>query len=167
MPEQRSETPPPRRLNKVSTIIYSALLLVAVLHLLSSLPFFYQLNLSYQQANAVYRLNTISDDLYKAVNNIGFERGRVNVVLLDAGPVAQTEANRQFIATRRSDGERALSQALAGLSAEAFTKAERQTTVLRQQRQTIDQLRSQADAAMLLPKDQRPPQLAARWFSTP
>ena len=165
MPEQQTEAPSTRRPRKVSTIVYTALLMVALLHLLSSLPFFYQLALSYRNANAVYRLNAISDELYKAVNNIGFERGRVNVVLQDAGPVAQTQGNRQFIATRRSDGEQALNQALAGLTTEGFTKAERQIAVIRQQRPTIDQLRRQVDAAMLLPKDQRPPQLATRWFS--
>ena len=94
MPAQHSEMPPTRRPHQVTSIVYGALLLVALLHLLSSLPFFYQLIASYQQASTVYRLNAISDELYKAVNNLGVERGRTNVVLQDAGPVTQTEVNR-------------------------------------------------------------------------
>jgi len=165
MPAQHSKTSAISGPHKVTTIVYSALLLVALLHLLSSLPFFYQLSLSYRQASTVYRLNALSDELYAAVNHLGFERGRVNVVLQDAGPVAQTEANRQFIAARRSDAEQALERAAAGLSVEGFTKADRQIIAIRQQRDIIQQLRSQVDAAVLLPKGQRPPQLATHWFS--
>lgn len=165
MPAEHSETPPPRHPHQVTSIVYGALLLVALLHLLSSLPFFYQLSLSYRQASTVFRLNALSDELYTAVNHLGFERGRVNVVLQDAGPVAQMEANRQFIAARRSDAEQALERAAAGLSVEGFTKADRQIIAIRQQRDIIQQLRSQVDAAVLLPKEQRPPQLATHWFS--
>ncbi|MDY0383764.1 ATP-binding protein [Trichlorobacter sp.] len=164
MPAQHSEMPPTRRPHQVTSIVYGALLLVALLHLLSSLPFFYQLIASYQQASTVYRLNAISDELYKAVNNLGFERGRTNVVLQDAGPVTQTEVNRQFIADRRRDGEQALKQAIDGLTAEGFNKAAGQVAAVQQHQFAIKQLRSQTDAAMLLPKAERSPQLASHWF---
>jgi len=85
---------PPKRSGRktgVTTIIYAALMLIVVFHLLSSLPSLYHVYRTYQQADMVYRLNEVSDELYVAVNNLGFERGRVNVVLLDAGPVADME----------------------------------------------------------------------------
>jgi len=37
------------------------------------------------------------------VNNLGFEWGRVNVALNDAGPVTEMEMNRQFISALTAD----------------------------------------------------------------
>jgi len=100
MQENQSSIPPTRHGLRVTTIVYSALFLVALLTLISSLPGLYHSYRSYQQANSVYLLNDISDDLYTTVNNLGFERGRVNVVLNDAGPVEKMAPNREFIAAR-------------------------------------------------------------------
>jgi len=55
----------------VTTIIYAALTLIVVFHLLSSLPSLCHAYRTYQQADMVYRLNEVSDDLYAAVNNLG------------------------------------------------------------------------------------------------
>ena len=81
-----------------------------MLHLLSSLPGLYRSYRSFQQANHIFFFNDVSDDLFTAVGNYGFERGRVNVVLNDAGPVQKMESNRIFILDRRKEGDLALSR---------------------------------------------------------
>ena len=125
-PEQRN------RISRVSTIMYAALTAVALLHLLSSIPSLYNSYQAYQQASTVYRLNSINDDLYAAVDNLGFERGRVNVVLNDAGPLDLMAKNRKFISERRAEADAALSQALMKLKKSDFTKANQQIAEIRQ-----------------------------------
>ncbi|MDD2502196.1 MAG: HAMP domain-containing protein, partial [Geobacter sp.] len=158
-PEQRS------RISRVSTIIYAALTAVALLHLLSSVPSLYSSYKAYQQANTVYRLNSINDDLYDAVDNLGFERGRVNVVLNDAGPLELMAKNRKFISERCAEANAALSQALLKLETSGFTKAQQQIAEIRQLKSTIDGLRAKTSAAMLLPKDARDKELTQQWFA--
>jgi len=153
------------RISRVSTIIYAALTAVALLHLLSSAPSFYNSYKAYQQANTVYRLNSINDDLYGAVDNLGFERGRVNVVLNDAGPLELMAKNRKFISERRAEANAALSQALMKLEKSGFNKANQQIADIRQLRTTIDDLRAKTSAAMLLPKDARDKELTQQWFA--
>ena len=158
-PEQRN------RISRVSTIMYAALTAVALLHLLSSIPSLYNSYQAYQQASTVYRLNSINDDLYAAVDNLGFERGRVNVVLNDAGPLDLMAKNRKFISERRAEADAALSQALMKLKKSDFTKANQQIAEIRQVKTTIDDLRTKTSAAMLLPKDARDKELTQQWFA--
>ncbi|MDD2501724.1 MAG: histidine kinase dimerization/phospho-acceptor domain-containing protein, partial [Geobacter sp.] len=162
-----SDAPPVQRsrISRVSTIIYAALTAVALLHLLSSVPSLYSSYKAYQQANTVYRLNSINDDLYDAVDNLGFERGRVNVVLNDAGPLELMAKNRKFISERRAEANAALSQALIKLETSGFTKAQQQIAEIRQLKSTIDDLRAKTSAAMLLPKDARDNVLTQQWFA--
>jgi len=153
------------RISRVSTIMYAALTAVALLHLLSSIPSLYNSYQAYQQANTVYRLNNINDYLYAAVDNLGFERGRVNVVLNDAGPLELMAKNRKFISERRAEADAALSQALMKLKKSDFTKANQQISEIRQVKTTIDDLRTKTSAAMLLPKDARDKELTQQWFA--
>ena len=159
---------PPKRSGRktgVTTIIYAALMLIVVFHLLSSLPSLYHVYRTYQQADMVYRLNEVSDELYVAVNNLGFERGRVNVVLLDAGPVADMEKNRNFIAARRADADAALLRAFGKLGAIGLAAVSPQIAEIQQCRSSIDALRKQAQADMLLPKGARKQALTQQWFA--
>ena len=71
----------------VKSIVILGMVAIILLHLLTSLPGLYRSYRSFQQANHIFFLNDISDDLFTAVGNYGFERGRVNVVLNDAGPI--------------------------------------------------------------------------------
>ncbi|QOX79637.1 response regulator [Trichlorobacter lovleyi] len=157
--------PAGRRLH-LSSIVYTALCMVALLSLLSSLPSLYHSYRSYEQANNVYLLNNISDDLYAVVNNLGFERGRVNVVLNDAGPVKGMEANRRFIAARSSDADAALARALTRLEEIEFkVRVNHQTAEILRLKTLIDSLRTQVAVAMRVPKNDRNPQLALQWFT--
>ncbi|ACD96395.1 ATP-binding protein [Trichlorobacter lovleyi] len=166
MSKNQNGTRPLGRRLRLTTIVYTALAVVAFLSLLSSLPALYHSYKAYEQANNVYLLNNISDDLYAVVNNLGFERGRVNVVLNDAGPVKGMEANRQFIAARRSDADAALSRALARLEEiELKVRVNHQTAEILRLKTSIDALRKQVALAMLVPKSGRNPQLALQWFT--
>ncbi len=146
-------------------ILYSALCGIAILHLLSSLPPLYQSYTLYQQANRVHLLNDVGDDLYAAVDNLGFERGRVNVVLTDAGPVDKMENNRKFITQRRADADTALLRAFTGLNVMAFEKVAPQISEILQIKVTVDALRAQTAAAMAVPKSAREEQLPKQWFA--
>ena len=150
----------------VAFVLFSSLALVAFLHLLSSLPSLYNSYQAYQQAKHVYRLNDINDDLYVAVNNLGFERGRVNVVLNDAGPIDGMEKNRRFIAERSADAEKALSNAIAKLEASGFEKVKKQVAEIVRFKSSIDTLRKQTAAAMLVSKTDRDEKLAPQWFAS-
>ncbi len=149
----------------VSVILYSALCGIAILHLLSSLPPLYQSYTLYQQANRVHLLNDVGDNLYAAVDNLGFERGRVSVVLTDAGPVEKMENNRKFIAKRRADADTALLRAFTGLNVMAFEKVAPQISEILQIKVTVDALRTQTAAAMVVPKSDRGEQLPKQWFA--
>ncbi len=149
----------------VTTIICTALTLIIVFHLLSTLPSLYDSYRSYQHANRMYLLNEVSDDLYAAVNNLGFERGRVNVVLLDAGPVAGMKKNRDFIAARRADADAALSRAFGKLDGIELAMVSPQIAEIQHRRSSIDALRKQTQAEMLLPKGERQSALAQQWFA--
>ena len=153
------------RISRVSTIMYAALTTVALLHLLSSIPSLYNSYKAYQQANTVYHLNSINDDLYAAVDNLGFERGRVNVVLNNAGPLELMAQNRKFISERRAEADAALSQAFLRLEQSGFSKANQQIAEIRQLKTAIDPLRTKTSAAMLLPKATRDTELPQQWFA--
>jgi len=152
-------------MTRIRTILTAALILVAILHTLSAIPALLKGYDDYRQARDVEHLNGITDDLYTAVHNFGFERGRVNVVLNDAGPVEGMEENRRFIATRRHDGQAALTRALSRLDAIDREKGEEVVGELKRLTETVDGLRKRADAEMILPKGERDPRLPAEWFA--
>ena len=150
----------------VKTIISLTLFAILLLHLLSSIPNLLSAIKDYQQAERVYFLNDVSDDLYTAVGNYGFERGRVNVVLNDVRPLEKMEEYRQFILDRRAEGDTALSNALAKL------KEVRQTEIIRNAIEKINQfapevarLRKETASELELPKANRKQALAETWFS--
>lgn len=151
---------------QIKTIIFIALLAIIVLHLFSSLPGLYRTVVSLQNARRVSFLNEVSDHLFTAVGNYGFERGRVNVVLNDAGPVAGMEKNRRFIAERRDEGDAALSMAfdqLYGFELQGLKKKIRQVKALNDQ---VRKLRMKTDRDLIVSKDEREKGLAGIWFKT-
>ncbi len=156
----------PKKIFHVKTIISFALFAILFLHLVSFIPNLRSSIKDYQQAKRVFFLNDVSDDLYTAVGNYGFERGRVNVVLNDAGPVEGMEENRQFILDRRAEGDKALANALAKLS------EVQQTDIIRNAIDQINQfvpevvkLRKETDPGLELPKAERRQALPETWFS--
>jgi len=118
----------------------------------------------YRRALKIHSINMIADSLFNAVQHYGFERGRVNVVLRDAGPVAQMENNRAFIRQQRDLGETALDNAL-GLIREAALvtpEADRISAL----RDAVRLLRAAADRECAIPLQERTTELVPRWFET-
>jgi HAMP domain-containing protein len=149
----------------VKHVIFLSLFAIVFLQLISSLPGLYRSIVTYQQAQSVYFLNDVSDDLFTAVGNYGFERGRVNVVLNDAGPVEKMEGNRQFILACRNDGNKALNRALESLKTLDSINIKTNISEISDYGQRIDGLRKQSDKYLVLPKDQREKGLSEFWFS--
>lgn len=155
----------PKRFFFVKTVVSITLFAILFLHLVSFIPTLYSSIKGYQQAKHVFLLNDVSDDLYTAVGNFGFERGRVNVVLNDAGSVAKMEENRQFILKRRTEGDTALISALAKLSAIHQTDTEGAIAKINRLAPEIEKLRQETAKELLIPKDQRTQGLAEAWFA--
>ena len=156
----------PKQFFHVKTVISFTLFAILFLHLVSFIPNLRSAINDYQQAKRVFFLNDVSDDLYTAVGNYGFERGRVNVVLNDVGPVEEMQANRQFILDRRVEGDKALSTALAKLA------DVQQTDIIKNAIEKIDQfapevakLRQETASDLEVPKANRKQALAEDWFS--
>ena len=155
----------PRKSVNVKTIIYLTLFAVAFLHLVSSLPALHRSYRSYNQAKRVHYLNDVSDDLYAAVGNFGFERGRVNVVLSDAGPVEGMQSNRQFIMARRHDGNQALKRALSKLKSFNLSKVNDKISEINQLEEGVETTRGKVDQNIIIPKTEREEGLAEPWFA--
>lgn len=155
----------PKKFFLVKTIVFFILFAILFLHLVSLIPTLHRLIKDYQQARNVFFLNGVSDDLYAAVGNYGFERGRVNVVLNDAGPVENMEENRKFILNRRREGDSALKSALAKLSEVHQADIQNAVVKINQLAGTIEKLRRETTKELLAPKTQRTPGLAESWFA--
>lgn len=155
----------PKRFFLVKTIICFILFAIIFLHLASVIPKLHSLIKDYQQAERVFFLNDVSDDFYTAVGNYGFERGRVNIVLKDVGPVEQMEENRQFILARRIEGDKALHSALAKLAKVQRSDIQNDLNRIRQLSRRIEQLRKETAYDLIVPKAERKQDLAETWFA--
>ena len=151
---------------QIKTILFISLLAIIILYLFSSFPGLYRSFKNLQSARRVSFLNDVSDYLFTAVGNYGFERGRVNVVLNDAGPVEKMEANRKFIIERRNEGDTALSNAFRSLSEvdlPGLEKKIRQAKIIQDQ---IIELRQRTNKDLVVPQTERKIGLAVIWFDT-
>lgn len=148
----------------VKYIIITVLFLIIFLHLVSFVPTFHRSLTDYNQAKRVIYLNDVSDDLYTAVGNFGFERGRVNVVLNDSGPVEKMEKHRAFILSRRADGDVALKSAINKLASFDQDTIKHDIEKIIRLTSIIEGLRKETAKDLLAPKAQRKPNLAESWF---
>lgn len=155
----------PKTFFQVKTILSLALCAVFLLHLASLIPTLYNSITDYRRAKRVAFLNGVSDDLYTAVGNYGFERGRVNVVLNDAGLVEKMETNRTFILARRADGDKALANALEKMSDAKQTDIKNAILKIKQLTPEIEFLRKETASDLIIPKGQRKRGLAETWFA--
>jgi HAMP domain-containing protein len=105
-------------------------------------------------------------ELFQAVRNFGYERGRTNVVLNHGGPLAEMASNREFVRQRRREGEQALTKALDALAGSRLAGLEKALADLRSVRKKVSALREKAEAEMAQPKAGRDPRLRAVWFAT-
>ncbi|XCN73468.1 MAG: HAMP domain-containing protein [Candidatus Electrothrix aestuarii] len=155
----------PKHFFFVKTIIFFILFAIISLHLATVIPTLNSLIKEYQQAKRVFFLNDVSDDLYTAVGNYGFERGRVNVVLKDAGPVERMDMNRQFILDRRAEGDKALQSALSKLADVQRADIKNALTTITQLTSKIEELREETAKDLVISKDKRKQDLAETWFA--
>ena len=149
----------------VKYTLITILFLIIFLHLVSFIPTFHRSITDYRQAERVILLNDVGDELYTAVGNYGFERGRGNVVLNDAGPVEKMEENRRFILSRRADGDEALKKALVKLAGFDQENIQNDIAKIKQLTGSIEDLRKETAKDLLTHKAQRKPGLAESWFA--
>ena len=149
----------------VRTVIFLSLFAVTFLHLLSSIPALFRSFNSYKQSREVQHLNNVSDNLFTAVGNYGFERGRVNIVLNNAGPVEKMESNIKFISARRVDGDKALNRALVKLAAQKTAETPPFIDAINKLIREVRVLREEADRNLVIPKEKRKQEFAEIWFA--
>ncbi|EIM65378.1 HAMP domain-containing protein [Desulfobacter postgatei] len=150
---------------QIKTIIFTSLVAIIVLYLFSSFPGLYRSLEGLQSAKRVSFLNDVSDYLFIAVGNYGFERGRVNVVLNDSGPVEKMEANRKFIIKRRNEGDGSLSKALKSLSEIDLPGSEKKIRQVKKIQDQINELRQKTNKDLVVPQSLRKQGLATIWFA--
>lgn len=150
---------------QIKTILSASLVAIIVLYLFSSFPGLYRSLDGLQSAKRVSFLNDVSDYLFIAVGNYGFERGRVNVVLNDTGPVEKMEANRTFIIKRRNEGDGSLSKALKSLSEIDLPGLEKKVRQVKTIQDQINKLRQRTNKDLVVPQSSRKQGLAAIWFA--
>jgi PAS domain S-box-containing protein len=150
----------------VKTIILFTLLSVISLHFISLIPSLYRSFNDYKQAERAHYLNNIGDNLYAAVENYGFERGRVNVILNDSGPVEKMEENRKFIIAKRKDGDKSLMDAIEKLQILKIKDLNITIDKINSLTNEIAENRKKTARDIVIPKAKREDGLADIWFSS-
>ncbi len=108
---------------------------------------------------------TLSDDLTAAAGNWAVERGVTNSGLKSVAPAG--EALLEKIAARRTTADAAFARAMEQLEAwRDFEGKENFIEGLKADFAAFQALRAQADAALILPLEQRDPQLLKDWLPT-
>lgn len=108
------------------------------------------------EAGRIVQMAEAGRELFRAAAALRLERGETLTAL--AGPAPDPEGTR--IRPRRTEAEAAATSAIAALRASGLTAdAER----LERGRHSVQELRQTVDAALRLPRDQRPQDLARRW----
>ncbi len=137
-------------------------LLGAVLGLLALLTLGFATELSlrawarHNEAGRIVQMAEAGRDLFRAAAAMRLERGETLTAL--AGPAPDPEGTR--IRPRRAEAEAAAAIAIAALRDSGLgQEAER----LERSRATVESLRQGVDAALRLPRDQRPQDLSRRW----
>lgn len=153
-----------RNLNIKNTFV-TILIMVIVLHIMNSFLIMSRSINDYKESQFIYLMNDISDGLFTAVANYGFERGRVNVVLNDAGNPDGMEENRLFITGKRSDGDTALISALSKLASIEMADVTATSNIVSEVRKDVIVLRDAASRDLIIPLERRDPELPEIWFS--
>jgi len=112
---------------------------------------------AYRGARLSVQTNVIVDRLLQAAQHLAFERGRANV--LANAPTPAKDNERAFLLIHRKAADQALNQAAQLLGDENAPER----ILLRDRYQKTLALRFDMDAALSLPREQRPPDLADRW----
>ena len=153
------------RFTGIRSTLLLALGVIALLQTASGVHLILDAWKSYELAVQAEKLNRVSDTLFKAVANFGFERGRVNVVLNDAGPPSGMEKNRQFIASRRQEGNEALATGFTLWENLGSPRGEAELQAVKDAFKKIDEFRRRVDPELLVEKSKRTHGLATEWFA--
>ena len=116
-----------------------------------------------QEADRVLAITDVTRSLFAAMQSVRLERAAVNNAL--AMSVSENAPNRGDQSSRHEQSMAALDSALGKLSRLAPTGDQYGQIEISQRRDTFEAVRQAADAAMLLPKERRPADLAARWVA--
>ena len=163
--ERPTEAGAVRRSIKIRSILLLSLGIMACLQAVTGAESTFDAWKAYTLAAQAERLNKVADHLFTAVANFGFERGRVNVVLSDAGPVSAMDNNRKFIAARRQEGNSALAKGLRELAAIGSGRESAEVESVASALAKVDELRRRAEVEMVVEKPKRTSGLAREWFA--
>ena len=152
-----------KRLMSISFLLLATTGLMAVILVVSFAVSAHHAFERRQSAQQVVATVGISRDLFTALQNVRVERGTVNTALATATP-ADAEALHDIEAVRGKSGK-ALDSALARLNGDTDDGAAHGVWEINQARDRFIQVRREVDAALPLPRDQRPPGLGAAWVA--
>ncbi len=153
------------RNNSIKSIFVSILVIILLLQGVNSFVILNRSIKDFRLSQNIFLMNEVSDDLFKAVANLGFERGRVNVVLNDTGDPEGMEGNRTFILARRLEGEAALERAIEKLSPGSLSDQVSHIEEIYAVKEKISTLRSRAEENLSIPWEERDHELADLWFT--
>ena len=105
----------------------------------------------------------ISRDLFLAMQNIRVERGTLNTSIETAAPIDR-ETQREVTALRARSNA-AFDSALAQIAALGIPKTDKELALILDARASFDRIRTNVDAALQQPQDQRLPGLGGMWVA--
>ena len=114
-------------------------------------------------AERVHAVVSASRDLFMAMQTLRIERGTGNAALDTATPADRE--TRQEIAELRTRSNKALDSAFAKIAAMKVPSTDDGLAKLVAARSQFEQMRTAIDAALLLPKAQRPPEIGGLWVT--
>jgi signal transduction histidine kinase len=115
------------------------------------------------EAQHIHAVVGVSRALFMAMQTIRFEGSTANSGLEAAGPIDQ--GTQHDIAALRASSNAALDKALAEIGAMGIPVSDAGLAKIADARQEFDRIRASADAAMLVPKNQRPPTISGLWIA--
>src|SRR5882672_2006241 len=114
-----------------------------------------------ERAKRVPIIVDISNDLFTADESLRVERGTVNVYLAAKAPSDSYAQNQ--ITELRDQSKMALDAALTGLTMVSVDGIGPVVDGIRESRSALEKIRLDVNAALEMPKDQRPETLSANW----
>jgi methyl-accepting chemotaxis protein len=112
----------------------------------------------------VAAVDTAAATLFRAVDSMQLERGRMQNALLAAQPASAAAIGR--ILPEREIAEAAAGLALAGLGVNASPQLAERIAAARRALDTLNAARAAADAAIRLPRAERPEPVVRGWYGT-
>ena len=153
------------RKRSIKSIAASILLMFLLLYGVNSYIIFSRSVSDFRLSQSISHMNTISDYLFTAVANLGFERGRVNVVLNSTEDPSGMGEHRSFILERREDGEEALDRALSLLAENDSQDYTSETEHILMIQKDVNAFRRLAARNLEAAWEERDQQLAEVWFA--